>query len=102
MTHVLIAGVSTRAAAESAARAGFAVTAIDAFGDLDQHPSVRGLSLADNFSARAAASRPGRSTAMRSFIFRASRIIRRAITTLARDARCGVTRRRSCDACAIR
>jgi uncharacterized protein len=55
MTHVLIAGVSTRAAAESAARAGFAVTAIDAFGDLDQHPSVRGLSLAHDFTARAAA-----------------------------------------------
>ena len=55
MAHVLVAGVSTRAAAESAARAGFAVTAIDAFGDVDQHPSVRGISLADNFSARAAA-----------------------------------------------
>ena len=55
MTHVLVAGVSTRAAAESAARAGFAVTAIDAFGDLDQHPSVRGLSLAPHFTARAAA-----------------------------------------------
>jgi predicted ATP-grasp superfamily ATP-dependent carboligase len=52
---VLIAGVSTRAAAESAARAGFAVTAIDAFGDLDQHPAVRSLSLAYNFTARAAA-----------------------------------------------
>jgi predicted ATP-grasp superfamily ATP-dependent carboligase len=44
--HVLIAGVSTRAAAESAARTAFTVTAIDAFGDLDQHPSVRALSLA--------------------------------------------------------
>ena len=44
-TRVLIAGVSTRAAAESAAKAGFAVTAIDAFGDLDQHPAVRSLSL---------------------------------------------------------
>ena len=55
MAHVLVAGVSTRAAAESAARAGFAVTAIDAFGDVDQHPSVRWLSLADNFSTRAAA-----------------------------------------------
>jgi predicted ATP-grasp superfamily ATP-dependent carboligase len=47
--RVLITGVSTRAAAESAARAGFAVTAIDAFGDLDQHPSVRGLSLPRDF-----------------------------------------------------
>jgi len=33
--RVLIAGLSTRAAAESAARAGYAVTAVDAFGDLD-------------------------------------------------------------------
>ena len=55
MTHVLVAGVSTRAAAESAARAGFAVTAIDAFGDLDQHPSVVGLALPHNFTTRAAA-----------------------------------------------
>ena len=53
--HVLLAGVSTRAAAESAARAGFAVTAIDAFGDLDQHPAVRILSPAHNFSAHATA-----------------------------------------------
>jgi uncharacterized protein len=43
--RVLIAGVSTRAAAESAARAGFDVTTVDAFGDLDQHHSVRALSL---------------------------------------------------------
>jgi predicted ATP-grasp superfamily ATP-dependent carboligase len=57
-TRVVIAGVSTRAAAESAARAGFAVTAIDAFGDLDQHPAVRSWSLHDPaspFTARAAA-----------------------------------------------
>jgi predicted ATP-grasp superfamily ATP-dependent carboligase len=53
--RVLVAGVSTRAAAESAARAGFAVTAIDAFGDLDQHESVRALSLGRSFTARAAA-----------------------------------------------
>jgi predicted ATP-grasp superfamily ATP-dependent carboligase len=53
--RVLVAGVSTRAAAESAARAGFVVTAIDAFGDLDQHPSVRALSLGRSFTARAAA-----------------------------------------------
>ena len=33
--HVLIAGVSTRALAVSAARAGYRVTAVDAFGDLD-------------------------------------------------------------------
>jgi uncharacterized protein len=58
-TRVLIAGISTRAAAESAAKAGFAVTAIDAFGDLDQHPSVRSLALplasGASFSAHAAA-----------------------------------------------
>jgi hypothetical protein len=50
--HVLLAGISTRAAAESAANAGFEVTAIDAFGDLDQHPSVRGLSLPRDFGLR--------------------------------------------------
>jgi uncharacterized protein len=33
--HVLIAGVTTRAMAVSAARAGYRVTAVDAFGDLD-------------------------------------------------------------------
>ena len=53
--RVLVAGVSTRAAAESAARAGFGVTAIDAFGDLDQHASVRALSLGRSFTAHAAA-----------------------------------------------
>ncbi len=41
---VLIAGMSARAAAESAARAGFEVAAIDAFGDLDAHYGVRSLS----------------------------------------------------------
>jgi len=54
-----VAGVSTRAAAESAARAGFDVTAIDAFGDLDQHPAVRSLVLPHDdgaqFTAQAAA-----------------------------------------------
>ena len=33
--HVVIAGISTRALAASAARAGYRVTAVDAFGDLD-------------------------------------------------------------------
>jgi predicted ATP-grasp superfamily ATP-dependent carboligase len=33
--HVLVAGVSTRALAESAVRAGYQVTAVDAFGDAD-------------------------------------------------------------------
>ena len=49
MTHVLIAGLSSRAAADSAVRAGFAVTTIDAFADLDLHPSVRGLSVPRDF-----------------------------------------------------
>ena len=59
MTSVIIAGVSTRAAAESAARAGYAVTSFDAYGDLDQHPSVRVVSLPRDvgvpFTPRAAA-----------------------------------------------
>ena len=55
MARVLLAGVSTRAAAESAARAGFAVTAVDAFADLDQHASVRALALPRRFTAHAAA-----------------------------------------------
>jgi uncharacterized protein len=59
VSHVVIAGVSTRAAAESAARAGFDVVAIDAYGDLDQHPAVRSFSLPLNdgasFTAHAAA-----------------------------------------------
>jgi uncharacterized protein len=54
-SHVLIAGVSTRAAAESAARAGFRVTTIDAFADLDQHPSVTAHAIPRGFSAHAAA-----------------------------------------------
>jgi predicted ATP-grasp superfamily ATP-dependent carboligase len=53
--NLLIAGVSTRAAAESAARAGFAVCAIDAFADLDQHPLVRPRSLGPDFTPGAAA-----------------------------------------------
>ena len=44
MRDLLICGTSTRAAAESAARAGFSVTTIDAFADRDQHPAVRALS----------------------------------------------------------
>ena len=47
--RVLIVGVSTRAAAESAGRAGFDVIALDAYADLDQHPSVRALSLPRDF-----------------------------------------------------
>ncbi len=54
-TRVLIAGVSTRAAAESAALAGFSTTAIDAFRDLDQHAGVVALTLPGPYSADAAA-----------------------------------------------
>jgi len=52
LTRLLLAGVSTRAAAESAARAGFAVTALDAFADIDQHSTVRALSMARDFGVR--------------------------------------------------
>lgn len=59
MTRVVIAGVSTRAAAGSAARAGFGVTSLDGYADRDQHPGVRALSLPRDFgvefSAAAAA-----------------------------------------------
>jgi predicted ATP-grasp superfamily ATP-dependent carboligase len=58
--HVVIAGVSTRAMAESAARAGYRVTAVDAFGDLDQHPGVRALSLPRDFGARFSATAAAR------------------------------------------
>jgi len=57
--RLLIAGVSARAAAASAVRAGFSVTILDAFADLDLPPGVRGLSLPRDvgvpFSAGAAA-----------------------------------------------
>lgn len=53
--RVLLAGVSTRAAAESAARARFEVISIDAFVDVDQHPSVRALPPLDSYSPRTAA-----------------------------------------------
>jgi predicted ATP-grasp superfamily ATP-dependent carboligase len=46
---VLVVGVSTRAMAESAAKAGFSVTSLDAFGDLDQHAGVHALSLPRDF-----------------------------------------------------
>jgi predicted ATP-grasp superfamily ATP-dependent carboligase len=44
--------VSARAAAESAARAGHAVTAVDAYADLDQHPAVTAVSMKRDFGAR--------------------------------------------------
>jgi predicted ATP-grasp superfamily ATP-dependent carboligase len=61
--HILAAGVSTRAVAESAARAGYEVTTLDAFADLDQPPRVRALSLPRDFGVRfsaAAAARAAR------------------------------------------
>lgn len=57
--RVLVVGVSARAAVESAVRAGFAVTGLDAFGDADAHPHAPCLSLPRDlgiaYSARAAA-----------------------------------------------
>lgn len=59
LRRVLIVGVSVRAAADSAARAGYAVTALDAFGDLDQHALANAIALPRDlgvrFTARAAA-----------------------------------------------
>jgi predicted ATP-grasp superfamily ATP-dependent carboligase len=60
-THVLIAGVTTRALAQSAAKAGYRVTAVDAFGDLDLREvaeviSVRGRHPGAGAFARAMAS----------------------------------------------
>ena len=43
MPRVVVVGWSTRAIADSAARAGFDVTAVDAFADLDQHPDVAAI-----------------------------------------------------------
>jgi len=58
MTRVLLAGVSTRGFAESAARAGYEVVAVDGFGDLDLvacATEVRVVRARGRFSARAAA-----------------------------------------------
>jgi predicted ATP-grasp superfamily ATP-dependent carboligase len=52
MQRLLICGSSTRAVAESAARAGWPVTTIDAFADRDQHPSVRALCAARDFNVQ--------------------------------------------------
>jgi uncharacterized protein len=85
--HVLLAGVSTRAAAESAARAGFTVTAIDAFADLDQHARVRSLSLRRDLGAPVsaqAAARAARSIACDAVAYGSSfENHPRAVTTLA-------------------
>jgi predicted ATP-grasp superfamily ATP-dependent carboligase len=55
VTRVLIAGVSTRAAAASAVRAGLDVTTVDAFGDCDQPRAARVLRVGRPFTAAAAA-----------------------------------------------
>jgi predicted ATP-grasp superfamily ATP-dependent carboligase len=52
--HVVIAGVSARAMAESASRAGYAVTAVDAYADLDLATFADARRVAP-YSARAAA-----------------------------------------------
>lgn len=52
--EVLLVGVSTRAAAASAARAGYRVHAVDAYADLDQHPGVDARAVARGFGPRAA------------------------------------------------
>lgn len=57
-SHVLIVGVTTRALAVSAARAGYRVTAIDAFGDLDLRAAAEVIALrppGTRFAADAAA-----------------------------------------------
>ena len=61
--HVLIAGVSTRALAVSAARAGYRVTAVDAFGDADLREVAEVLPLSPHGATRytpAAAAAAGR------------------------------------------
>ena len=73
--RVVIAGVSTRAAAESAAAAGFDVTALDAFGDLDQQAGVRALALPRDFGTRftpAAAARRARDIQCDAVAYRSS------------------------------
>jgi uncharacterized protein len=49
---VLIVGVSTRALAESASRAGYACVTVDAFGDLDQKSRVQNVSLSRDLRRR--------------------------------------------------
>jgi len=55
--HVVLAGVTTRALAASASRAGYRVTAIDAYGDLDLRAVAQVIALPENgeYSALAAA-----------------------------------------------
>jgi len=49
---VLIVGVSTRALAESASRAGYACVTVDAFGDLDQKSRAQNVSLSRDLGRR--------------------------------------------------
>jgi predicted ATP-grasp superfamily ATP-dependent carboligase len=63
MERVLICGISCRAAAESAARAGFQVVAVDAFADLDQHPAVQAWSVTRDFNAPPTAAAMARAAA---------------------------------------
>ena len=49
---VLIVGVSTRALAESAHRAGYSCMSVDAFGDFDQKSRVQNLGLWRDFGRR--------------------------------------------------
>lgn len=53
MTSLLLTGVSVRAFAESAAAAGFTVSAVDAFGDLDLRAVATFYPLASAYSANA-------------------------------------------------
>jgi uncharacterized protein len=57
MTTLLLAGVSVRAFAESAAAAGFTVAAVDAFGDLDLRAVATFNGMRSTYSANAAAIR---------------------------------------------
>lgn len=87
--HLLVVGVSARAAAASAARAGFRVTAVDAFADLDQHPAVRAIALPRQlgtpFTAKAAA-RVAQSVAADAVAYLSPfENDRRAVALLARD-----------------
>lgn len=59
-THVLVVGLSARALAQSAVRAGFLVTTLDAFADLDLPDGVRGLSLPREFNLPFSASAAAR------------------------------------------
>ena len=59
----MICGTSTRAAAASAARAGFRVTALDAYADRDQHASVSALSTSRDFATGSTASAMARAAA---------------------------------------